>query len=83
MVVDAAALERSVAVEQIWPALTELSFDAQQRLVKLLPFTTTALCDFLREKSREASRRDSRRGVELAELARLSLAASEDRAQGT
>jgi hypothetical protein len=75
-VVDGDALARSVAEDQLWPMLSGLSYSAQQELVVLYPFKTTALFDLLRQKSRQEGRLDDQRGIELAELARLSLEVS-------
>jgi len=72
-VVDRDALAKSVAQGQLWALLSGLSYSAQRELIALYPFTTTAFFDLLRQKSREEGCRDRQRGIELAELALLSL----------
>ncbi len=66
------------SAEGFWQELRAQPFEAQKRLLRGVRFYSTALFDLLREKSREEGRRDRRRGIELAELALLSLERSED-----
>ncbi|MCP4656819.1 MAG: hypothetical protein GY856_15525, partial [bacterium] len=72
-IVDRDALVRSFAEDQLWPLLSGLSYRAQREIVARYPFTSPALFDLLRQKSRAEGRRDPERGIELAELAVLSL----------
>lgn len=75
-IVDCAALVHSFAEHQLWPLIAELPFESQRLVVQRYAFSSTELFDLLRMKSREEGRRDPQRGIELAELALLSLEAS-------
>ncbi|MCP4548007.1 MAG: hypothetical protein GY835_16200, partial [bacterium] len=65
-----------VVEHEIWPLLSCLPYDAQRIVVQRVLVTSTELFDLLREKSRQEGRRDPQRGIEIAELALLSLDAS-------
>ncbi|MCP4548008.1 MAG: helix-turn-helix transcriptional regulator [bacterium] len=77
-VVDREFLVRSFAENQLWPLLSDLDYGAQREMIARYPFTSPALFDLLRQKSREQRRRNPQRGIELAELALLSLDVSAD-----
>ncbi|MCP5109756.1 MAG: tetratricopeptide repeat protein, partial [bacterium] len=74
---DSGRMER-LAAEGKWQQLRPLAFDEQKRRVRRVRFHSTALFDLLREKSREEGRRDRQRGVEVAELALISLEGSDE-----
>ncbi len=67
-----------MTAEGLWQKLRGRPFEEQKRLIRGVRFHSTVLFDLLREKSREVGRRDRRRGVEVAELALISLEGSED-----
>ncbi len=71
--VDGAVLARFVAEHEVWPRLSGLPYESQRLVVQQYVFTSPELFDLLREKSRQEGRRDRQRGIELAELALLSL----------
>lgn len=64
------------AAERLWSELSCLSYSAQREVVGLYAFASRAFFDLLLRKSREAGRLDRRRGVEIAELAVLSVETS-------
>ncbi len=67
--------ERRMA-ENLWRQIHDRPFEAQKRIVRRqIAFTTPALFDFLRHKSREEGRDDRQRGIQLAELALEALEA--------
>ena len=68
-------VERRVA-EQVWTLLSRLSHSARREVVVQYAFASRAFFDLLVGKSREAGRRDPQRGVEIAELAVLSVEVS-------
>ncbi len=74
---DGGRIER-LAAEGVWQELQAVPVEEQKRSLRRVRFHSTALFDLLREKSREEGRRDRRRGVEVAELALISLEGSED-----
>jgi len=76
---DSEVLERFQAERVVWPTLAGLSFAEQRRYVRQCRSWTTALFDFLHEKSREEGRRDRQRGIELAQLALDSLDGNDGR----
>ena len=67
-----------LTAEGLWQELRGLPFEEQKRSLRGVRFHSRALFDLLRKKSREEGRRDRRRGVEVAELALVSLVGSED-----
>ena len=67
-------LDEQQLAARLWEQLEDRPFVGQQALVRhQVLFRTPALFDLLRTKSRKAGRQDRRRGVELAELALVSL----------
>lgn len=70
-------VELAVA-EQIWEVLSRLSSGARRELVEQYGFASRTFFDLLVRESRKAGRRDPRQGVDLAELAVLSVEVSAD-----
>ncbi len=74
--IDGEDFERFSA-QQVWRAIADQPMAAQLATVRLqIRFTTPALFDLLRQKSREEGRRNRQRGVQLAEVAIASLEGS-------
>ncbi|MCP3963275.1 MAG: helix-turn-helix domain-containing protein [bacterium] len=74
--IDGRVHERSEA-EKIWLQIRDLPRDQQELVVReQVAFSSSALFDVLREKSREEGRRDRQLGVRIAELALTSLVGS-------
>ncbi len=76
LLVDGACGDRLQA-EDLWREIRDLPFAEQCRRVRRYLFCSTVLFDLLREKSRLLGRKSRRRGVELAELALVSLEGSD------
>ena len=76
LIVDGAVFERFQAEHVVWPALRDRPFEQQLAIVQRSRFTTPALFDLLRDKSRDEGRRQRSRRLELARLALASLDAS-------
>ena len=74
--VEGARTDRSKA-EALWREIRDLPFAEQCRRVRIYLFCSTVLFDLLRRKSRLEGRKSRRRGVELAELALISLEKSD------
>ena len=74
---DGRQVEEALA-ETVWRAIEKRPYDEQLAALGQAGFTTPALFDLLREKSRELGRRDRRLGVELAELAVASLETTDE-----
>ena len=74
--VEGARTDRSKA-EALWLEIRDLPFAEQCRRVRIYLFCSTVLFDLLRRKSRLEGRKSRRRGVELAELALISLEKSD------
>ncbi len=76
--------DEEVRAEVVWRRLRDKSFEQQQRIVECqYGFRTAALFSLLLEKSREEGRTTGRRrGMELAELAIVSLDATADTLAG-
>ncbi len=72
ILVDGAGSDRLQA-EGLWQEIRHLPFEEQRRRVRRYLFASTALFDLLRETSRQEGRRSRRRGIEVAELALVSL----------
>ncbi len=70
--VDGARLDRLTA-EGVWQEIRDLPYEEQRRRVRRYLFRSTALFDLLRQKSRQEGRKERRRGIEIAELALVSL----------
>lgn len=75
-VVDGARYERLHA-EDLWRRIRDLPPAEQRHEVRQYLFCSPVLFDLLRRKSRQEGRRDRQRGIELAELALVSLEDSE------
>ncbi len=70
---DDTAFEQCLA-EKLWQRIRGLGPTAQRRVLRYqVTFTTPALFDLLRHKSREKGREDRQRGIQLAQLALDSL----------
>ncbi len=76
IVVDGARTDRLEA-EALWRKIRDLPFAEQRRRVRGYLFKSTVLFDLLRKKSRLLGRKGRRRGIELAELALVSLESSD------
>jgi len=76
-VVDGAQFEQLHA-EQLWRRIRALPTADQRREVRGYLFCSPVFFDLLRRKSREEGRRDRQRGIDLAELAIVSLEASDE-----
>ncbi len=63
--------------EGLWQQISDLPFDAQCQQVRRYLFYSTVLFDLLRKKSRLEGRKSRQRGVEVAELALVSLETSD------
>ena len=74
--IDGARSEQ-LAAEGLWREIRDLPFDEQRRQVRRYLFGSTVLFDLLCKVSRRESFNDRRRGVELAELALVSLEGSD------
>ncbi len=77
IVVDGACTDGLIA-EGLWHQIRDLPFEEQKRQVRRYVFHSTVLFDLLRKKSREEGRKSRRRGIELAELALVSLEGSDE-----
>ena len=75
-VVDGARTDRLKA-QGLWWEIRDLPFAEKCREVQRVLFHSTVLFDLLRERSRREGRESRRRGVELAELALVSLDGSD------
>ncbi len=73
IVIDSEAYMRTRA-EEIWREIRDLAPEEQRRRLLCYEFRSRALFDLLREKSRQKGRLDRQQGVNLAELALVSLA---------
>ncbi|MCP3957394.1 MAG: hypothetical protein GY719_06040 [bacterium] len=76
IIVDGARGDRLQA-EDLWREIRDLPFAEQCRRVRRYLFCSTVLFDLLREVSRREGRKSRRRGVEVAELALVSLESSD------
>lgn len=76
-VVDGARHER-LSAEGFWQEIRTLPFEEQTQRVREYLFHSTALFDLLRKKSRQHGRKKRRRGIELAQLALVSLEGSDE-----
>ncbi|MCP3957596.1 MAG: AraC family transcriptional regulator [bacterium] len=76
IIVDGARGDRLEA-EDLWRKIRDLPFAEQCRRVRRFLFRTTVLFDLLRKVSRWEGRKSRRRGVEVAELALISLEGSD------
>ncbi len=76
IMVDGARGDRLQA-EGLWRGIRDLPFAEQRRRVRRYLFCSTVLFDLLRETSRREGRKHRRRGIEVAELALVSLETSD------
>ncbi len=72
IMVDGARGDRLQA-EGLWREIRHLPFEEQRRRVRRYLFCSTVFFDLLREQSRREGRKSRRRGIEVAELALVSL----------
>jgi hypothetical protein len=70
--IDGTDYERFRATE-LWERIRWLSLDEQKRHLRGYLFRSTALFDLLRKTSREEGRKDREHGIQIAELALVSL----------
>ena len=76
IVVDGDEMVQRTVEQSFWPLLDGLPFEAARHVVQQYKFTSPAFFDFLRRQAIEKGRQDRSRGVEIAELARLSVEVS-------
>lgn len=67
-----------LTAEGLWQKIRELPLEEQKRHVRRFLFHSTVLFDLLRQKSRLEGRKSRPRGIELAELALVSLEKSDE-----
>ncbi len=77
IIVDGARGDRLQA-KGLWWEIRDLPFAEQRRRLRRHLFCSTALFDLLREASRREGRKSRRRGIEVAELALVSLEGTEE-----
>ncbi len=75
--VDDARTDHLIA-EGLWQGIRGLPFEEQRREVRRYRFHSTVLFDLLRQNSRQEGREDRQRGIEIAELALVSLERSDE-----
>ena len=77
VVVDGARGDRLQA-EDLWRKIRDLPFAEQCQRVRRFLFYSTVFFDLLRERSRQEGRKSRQRGIEVAELALVSLESSDE-----